>query len=1442
MSIEGFVIPPESLAAATKALEPAFRHALRVYRERQAARLAVPPTADLLTPILDDTLRRILGGSIDDPWWQRLLNVIEQPLVSPDILRGATVQEWLAKPGVQEDLKSGARALLLGSDHLESDLERRLSQGYSEATGERQELAKGPINFLTGILVAGYIASIPDAQKGVAGMVQAAAIESRQNFEHLTESGRRTQEQVGRLLQRSDQSFDTTIHNREAKKRLDIILKCRAFNTDRAREAIAILAHDVAAGELRHVTPEVRREVLYWLARLYASSDKTADQARAALGKLRAEAPGLDLRLPDALLRDSAGDPDGALAVLSAIDTDDGRSTYLSILRKTRGAALAEEWYRSHPISADLGLFTELGWYNVAVCLSERGHWEEAASILEALEPRWERWPDLAFLDGVVNAALLLPDPLRRHVLQIDIFHPAIRPRRGRDVPGIRVRAHSSFSKAMLLLGKLGELAEPRADFAAHWELWLDLTDPDPTIVKAAEERVQGEMHNAKRALSLLPFANGFDIRIDSGPLHRYLALRAKIGPLQPMELAAEFMLAEMELPPLEFAAFLDREEHRFRDALSRSALLGKHVEALANSGQAIKARELLRLSPGILADKDSERLEALIDARAGGDPRARLEKIYEETGDLLDLKNLARYLTEKQDWIALTSIAERLFTLERTAENASRLLHCYRNLPLNGAQLIAEFFARQPDVEDWSLAFAADRAWALFALGQVKEARKILNTLLAVRRESNDTQLDINIAIQSGEWERLSAIVDREWEHRKSSDADVLMRLAVIAAETDAGPLRALELAKLAAEKSPDDPRNLAAAYHLAVQLGKEDANPEWISRAVALSTEGGPIQRIDMRTLIEEMIPAHRERTNEVNAMLMRGEVPLHFAAGVFGLPISRMLIALPQRNEQAMDGRDLAIVPTFWGAHRPATISQKSRVAVDITSLMLLEWLGILPIALAKLAQVVLPPSTMIVLLNERRNVRFHQPSRVRKAERVRQLIDQKRLVVLSAIPQPPEWLVKEVGLEFAQMLEAARQNHTVVVRGAIVYKLGAYMQEEADLCDYAPYVISCQTFLTAMREAGHVIESDFRRGLAALDTFDPGQHLPAQHLLQGAYLLDELALTHFQDAGLLDVITKGVPELQIHPATKRDQDDLLAAGTEGKSLSERLDHIRETLRDLLASGKATFLPTGFGNAARFVPSITELLQNAEEYDAICVDDRCLNKFGQVSDKQGRTRPILCTLDLLNCLAATGGLTNAQVVECEHRLKAGGFALCNIDEAEMNRLVRQARVDPDGVLIESAELRTLRQYLLRLRAVGILQDPAELPFLERLQGISATAIRRLWEDNTLPETHALAATRWIWTCVAPNPIDWIARLRTSAAREQAELDLAAHIRLVATPLMQGDIQRCRAFARWVEDEILQPLLPANERLVDLLTEMLKKQILEVHDRFSARPNAVN
>ena len=1027
----------------------ASQYTTRLSRERQAGRrLFVSHEDKLIDAEFDKTIARLRGEEVEDRWLSQIRTFIEHPLVTPELLGEQDIRDWLAEDRVRCDLKALASARLLGVVEDGNNVKQRLIQTHSSISGKPEAFAVEAINCAVAILVAGYRASLKGPLAPVAGLIQAGVTEQREGL------GRLSQEISGvgeRLEKLAPDNLVVIAHTSQATQELGRILKRRGFLGDRAREEIRVLVQQIVESDLRYADQGIRTKILYWAARFHTADVQHIPSARSYLGQLRKLDPRYDTRIVDAYIMEREGDINGALHLLRDINDPDGHSALWSVLSRTRGKEAALLWFEEQPGHEDAGFLTGIGWSNLAISLAEMDEWEKACDSLAGVGGHLVEWPDLAFVEGVINAAMLLPLEVRHLALRMNIFHSQIQAVKGPDVDQRRVRAHSCFEQAKKLMTEIGE--GKRAEVAKVWLLWLRLTAEKEEIAEAARGEVREAMKDPAQAVDFLPVALAFGVDFDKGPLQRYLIQRTKMGGLEGQEIVAEVLLAETTMTAREHADFLEREESRLATGVPIATLVGKRIEALLADGQIARSKHVLVEHKSDFVEYDYDRLSAMIVKREGGDARNRLEEIYSQTGELLDLQNLVREIGQTGDWTALRPLSEKLFQLERTKHNAHRLVDCMQRDPKSGYASIVTFFQENPALADWSDDLKSAKAWALFYIGQSREARIVNDQLLNTRSSRADLWLDMNLAIQSGDWERFPAIVEREWDKRDTYEADVLLRLAMLAAEADTTANRALELAKLAADKAPNDPAVLMNVYSLTVQLGRDDeVDPSWMARAVELSSDSGPVHRVDMRTLVQEMMPAHRERDRLIERHLLQGEVPLHMAAAMLHMPLSRILIDLPRRNAEQGDGRRRVLIPIVSGTRQIIGLQPSWVVGLDVTSLMVFGFLGLLQNILNAFNRIALAPETMVVLLNERRRVRFHQPSRIKNAEEIRELIEKGQLRPVASSIEPPPWLVEEVGRDLAEMLEAARINNGRVVRSRPIYQLRTFLENEADLKEY------------------------------------------------------------------------------------------------------------------------------------------------------------------------------------------------------------------------------------------------------------------------------------------------------------------------------------------------------------------------------------------------------
>ena len=894
-----------SLSALAALFRPLLKvvlpRAQQLQAERQAGQVSFQGLTTLVDSTLNKTLDRLRGGNIDDTWWSNSLNQVGQKYIAPEFLKTPALQEWLAEEHVADDLKALATAQIMTSASNDAETRARLAKSYSNRTGEGYQLANGHIDVVVAILVAGYIASIPPDQRPIAGMIQTLSSRSYEPAAMVE----------GELSQTLFDPITQNVHTDQATQELSTIRIVRVFDPPRSRQIIQKLLGRVERGDLAAANNSAKNKVRYWTARLCASDNETLALARQLRNQLRQADPDMDLSIVNAALAESDGDVNEALHLLRDHDDPDSRTVLFGVLIRSRGEHEALAWYADQ-IAPDGGqFFTAVGWRAWAVCMAKVGKWEEAAQHLLSFQSYWQEMPALALVEGVINAAMLLPNDHREMALKIVPIYQDVTPNLVAKAENYHYRAATCFKFAEQSLKDIAD--HDFAGFIADWCLWIRLMDPNTTNAKAVRDEIRQDMEEGARAVELIPFTYAFNISFNAEPLRLYLEQRKQIGGLSDHELRAECLLSEQLMSPRDLVTYLEQHKTRLSEVLQLALVTKMHVDALLRDNQTERARALVKQHASDLGEAHSSRLTVMIDAHEGNDPRKQLELLYRRKKDLIDLKNLVSYLKAVDDRVALRPLIRDLFDRERTIENAHDLVKCLSDPSFFDYKAIIKFLEDNPDILERSDDLKAAKAWALFQGGRLQDSKEINSILLGQRANQDDLHLDINIAISSGDWERVPAILDREWPRRDSHDPGTLMNLAQLTGQHGQTSNQAIQLSKLAAAKAPDDPRILAAAYWLHFQLGRDnEADKNWLVRASELSSDGeGPLWSLELRDFAE-WIPKRRDQLREVERKWLSGEIPMSLAAGTFNVSLARCLLYVPDQNTSKSDGRGRVILP--------------------------------------------------------------------------------------------------------------------------------------------------------------------------------------------------------------------------------------------------------------------------------------------------------------------------------------------------------------------------------------------------------------------------------------------------------------------------------------------------------------------------------------------------
>ncbi len=977
----------------------------------------------------------------------------------------------------------------------------KLKALYSEVSGEDEQHAEGFVTQAIAVIYAGTTGAISDVP--LAAIVQASSATILKEVQKIRPHAAATQSVV----------------DGSARRELHRILTRRAFPGEKTLEELhSLLAELAPQGRFELATLQTKREALNWAVRLFAANDN-ADAATKAAHDMQKLGQELD-SLSTAYLEAANGHLEDALRRADGIDSADAHGVVFSLLRRSGGDRRASDYLKGHSLG-DVNTFTSLGWVNVIIALLQWDRLPDAHAVAAALPPHFSvEQPPLCATLGLAAASELVPESRRNR-----LFHdgPMLLLQGTLGTPAAlqwRQEAINHFTAAAQAYDHLGCEA-PAAD-CKRWVSLLRLSDGSTR--KEEMSNIRDQMKDAKTAVDLILIAYPAEVDFDPAPLERHLARREIAGGLTDEErIAKSLMFAATRRWP-EFIAYVRREWDELLQVTPPPALVFQMCNAMLEIGELERAQIFLDEHRQLLGEEHFIRMSMLLAQHRGSDPSTEAIELYRRTGDNGDLRNVVQSLERHERWSDLLPFSKELFNREPHIRTALRHISFIHHSGGTAKDVFAFIEAVRESVPI-NMNFNEEEAWALFRLGRNLEARRIAEELVRARDSVRDIALDMNLAVQSGDWDRFAPIIERVWEKRSEFDSRTLLLMSNMAGINESQ--RALDLAEEAVKKSPENPATLLSAYTIAVQMGRDDVGAPWLRSATQHSQPGGPIQSFTFRQMME-MLKVDHESWKRKNDDLHGGKMPLHLAALVFNAPLLRFLVDIPTANVAQVDARRRQPIPFRNGKRTLVDCSDIKRVAMDITTIYLLNHLKRLQQVLEQFDLVRVSPQLFMILLEERRKVMFHQPSRISEAKALVHLVSQKRLI--EVIDKGPDELTSLVGIESAALLTAAAGRTTgKFVHLGPVYDIGSYMETVADLAHLQPHVSSVTAVARSLLARGYLSQHQFRKAKEFLESLEPGDE--GGEFVIGAVFLDSSATATLERAGLLTPLLNAAASVHI-----------------------------------------------------------------------------------------------------------------------------------------------------------------------------------------------------------------------------------------------------------------------------------------------------------------------
>ena len=317
------------------------------------------------------------------------------------------------------------------------------------------------------------------------------------------------------------------------------------------------------------------------------------------------------------------------------------------------------------------------------------------------------------------------------------------------------------------------------------------------------------------------------------------------------------------------------------------------------------------------------------------------------------------------------------------------------------------------------------------------------------------------------------------------------------------------------------------------------------------------------------------------------------------------------------------------------------------------------------------------------------------------------------------------------------------------------------------------------------------------------------------------LDRVSTQYLAEAGLLVELINSGRDVFVHASAVKEWEALVATEPHTKIMIEALDNVRNVLRKGLADKKVKFVPEGKKGEDDDRINIIEmpvidLFEIGGRVDAVCIDDRFLNSTPFFKDRKGVQVPLLCSLDLINMLVARKKMTEVERLEVIHLMREWTMFAMPVDENELLRLLSARGLDEHKELSEGAELRVIREYLARLHSAEVLCNAPELDYLDKLWQKGQLVIDKLWSDEASEVEIIMVKADWVVDHIIPD-IELAMRFAPERESRLEEIAIARLQTALFPPNVPDD--RRQAYAKWYEQRIIAPYLPANSHIIQQL-----------------------
>lgn len=1227
-------------------------------------------------------------------------------------------------------------------------------------------------------------------------------------------------------------SFPTALVDERIEEEINILRRSRFFGEFDSTHYSLALARKLVEGELSGGSKAIISRALAWCVRILS---RTAELEKTEKYLKLAKNFGtcLELDIASAFISSHKGDKQAALSTLAGINVPISCSASLMVVAHHEGPQGAIDWLKTAGIDT-MDLDPD-GKFFLLMYQLQLAHWDAAQVLLSAVTDDDLR--DSPILHRIVALTKLLstvPKEFRSSVLNQVPFQLIDFPFASNSVS---IEARRTACQHFIIAAEVAlQLNCPRtAEVDEEYALWLELIDPEKS--KQAQQRLEVKLHDPKSALHLVRFGLQFGVKLDLKAVEREIERQIALnGGLTYDSAIARFSLAFTRKTPEDISNYITRYREQLSSHIDKKAMGFLQIEMLSRAGIPERANECLKdlLKEG-LSEVEETRLRSIISESEGNDPVDVKKKQFKSSHYLGDLISLVDELESKHQWDSLCEYGQILFDETRSLHDAERLARALINTQRN--EQLVEFLKVNTELLQQSKNLQMAYCWSLCNEGEFLEARSELAKLSDDPNNTNYRALQITLGIALGDWNSLSAIVANECLEKNKRSAQDLLSAAQLAFHI--GSPSAKELIFAAAEKGSDDARVLTSAYLLATKAGLEDDEEvfKWLQKASTLSGDDGPLKTMKLKDILVGK-PEWDRQESETWKMLSCGDIPMFIAAQYLNKSLIDIMLFPALANLSESDSRRRGIVSAYSGKRQATPFKIEGTVGIDATALLTLSFLNLLDEVLNAFDTIQVPHSTLTWLFEEKQKATFYQPSRIKDAHQVRDLLATDALEKLIPSTVSDSDLSAQIGDELALLIAEAQKVRDdddiqhIVVRSSPVHRVASLMEEEADLTAHAGVLSSCQSIVDKLRQAGQITTDQGKKACAYLQLHE--KPWPYQPEIEDAAILylDDLAIAYFLHLGILEKLKAAGFRPIVSPREVSKTNEFISYESISGRINETIERIRFAINSGIESGKIKVGKQH--NTDEFEEqSISEhptigVFALVKDCDAIIVDDRSFNQHANIDGGSAQT-PIFSTLDLIDALVSSEFITPEARLEYRTQLRRAGYFFVPVSDDELAGYLCTSKIK-NGKVVETAELKAIRENILRVRMSTWLQIPKEAPWLDSILKVFIRVLKGLWSvDADIPSVRS----RSDWILDQIDVRGWAQSIGGESGDSIFMHTRGAHMLMMLSPLVAVPQEVKDEYWRWVEGKVLTPIKDHSPDLYTWIVSYYLRLIAKIADK---------